>query len=341
MTEILVVDDDKLLLNSMLAGIEKMSPAFSVLPAENGLQALEMLKKHAIRLMVTDLRMPEMDGFALLAKVREIYPDIPVIVTTGHAMADDQKIALEHGALEVLYKPIALKELGETVRRLLHKQTNGGTLTNVSPAMFLQLIDMERKTCTVRIQKRAGRQQGVFFVRKGKLLNARMNELQGKAAALEIFSWDHVALAIENDCPVQEQTITQTLSGLILEASRLKDERDEFNETVPDEVTEPTLKKRVIPADPAHMILAAHLKKQLGQLPELNGYLHGIDHDVHWNSLLSQVLQIGALFKAGALKAVGITTGNSEDYVVFPTDPPTVLKMDPNCPMEKIYPLVQ
>jgi CheY-like chemotaxis protein len=339
MTEILVVDDDKNILKNMLRGIETMSPAFTPLAAENGLHALEMLKKHPIRLIVTDLKMPKMDGFELMAQVMETYPDIPVIATTGHAISDSKKDALRQGALEVFFKPFFMEDLCGTVRRSIEKQAEGGTLCNVSPAMFLQLIDMERKTCTLRIHRQAERQMGVLFALKGKLLDARMNDLQGKAAALEIFSWDHISLSIENDCPLHEPKIDQTLTGLILEASRLRDEREGALPENADAVTVP--ENVAPPIDAANQIHITTLKKRLGELPQLKAHLRSIDHDAHWNGLLDQVRQVGDLLNAGMLKAVGITTGAGQDFVVLPTDPPTVLKIDPECPKEKIYPLAE
>lgn len=337
MTEILVVDDDKILLKCMLHGIGSISPAFSILTAENGRQALELLKKHTVRLIVTDLKMPEMDGFELLARVNQSCPDIPVIVTTGNIIPDSQKESLKQGALEVLFKPFLMEDLRDTVKRSLEKQADGGTLSNISPAMFLQLLDMERKTCTLRIHNGAQGQWGVLFVRDGKLLNARMNQLQGRAAALEIFSWDHISLSIENDCPSQEPKIDQTLNGLILEASRLKDEREALKKTG----SEPAAEKPAPQSDAAHQDQMALLEKRLGELPELNGHLRRIDHDPHWNDLLTHFQQVGGLLNAGILKAVGITTGTAEDYVLFPTDPPTVLKIDPECPKEILYPLAE
>jgi CheY-like chemotaxis protein len=341
MTEILVVDDDKILLKNMLRGIETISPAFSLLAAGNGLQALEMLKKHTIRLIVTDLKMPQMDGFELMAQVKETYPDIHVIVTTGQATPDAKIDALKIGALEVLFKPFSMEELRGTIRRSIEKQADGGTLCNVSPAMFVQLIDMERKTCTLRIHRQAEGQLGVLFAREGKLLDARMNDLQGKAAALEIFSWDHISLSIENDCPLHAPKIDQTLNGLILEASRLKDEREGAPCEGTDAVSAPALEDVAPPPDAEHENQMTALKKRLGELPELKAHLRGIDHDAHWNGLLGQVRQVGDLLNAGQLKAVGITTGGEEDFVVLPTDPPTVLKIEPECPKEKIYLLAE
>jgi CheY-like chemotaxis protein len=341
MTEILVVEDDKLLLNSMLQAIATISPTYCLFSAENGIQALDVLEMHTIRLLVTDLNMPEMDGFELLAQVIKNFPDIPVVVTTGHSIPDEQKAFFEQGALDILFKPFPMKKLLGAVTRRLEKQIDGGMLNNVSPEMFLQLIDMERKTCTVRVHQGEQGQMGVLFFRRGRLLDARMNELRGKAATLEIFSWDHITLSIENNCPVQELKINQTLNGLILEAARLKDERRgsiAFDEA---SLSDSSPQSAPSDTDDADQALSETLNERLELALRIDGVLERIDNDTRWETLLYQMRHIGQMLSAGTLNAVGMTTCNGGDYVVFPTRPSTVFKIDPNCPKEKLYQLVE
>lgn len=340
MTEILVVDDDQTLLKAMLQTIGNISPAYNLFSAGNGIQALEVLEKHAICMLVADLRMPEMDGFELLMQVIKNYPDIPVIITTGHSISEEQEALFEQGAFDVLFKPFPMKKLREAVERGIEKQNDGGILNKVSPEMFLQLINMERKTCTVRIHQNKEDRLGVLFFRRGKLLDARMNDLRGKAATLEIFSWDDCTLSIENDCPVEDLKISQTLTGLLLEATRLKDERIESIST----------DDNALPGDPPESARSDSeredqapsntLKARLELPPQMDGVLERIDNDNRWDSLLDQVHRLGQLLTAGSLKAIGITTQAGDDYVVFPTRPSTALKVDPNCPKERLYTLV-
>jgi two-component system response regulator AtoC len=83
--KVLIVDDDQEMLLSLKEGFEKYNATFSVLMAGDGLVATEKLEKETISLVITDLRMPRMDGFALLSKIMEQYPDIPVIIITGYS----------------------------------------------------------------------------------------------------------------------------------------------------------------------------------------------------------------------------------------------------------------
>ena len=82
MLKILIVDDsevDRLLMDGLL----KQSIGFEVIWAENGRMALERIEEWKVDLVVTDLQMPEMDGLELVQQVRQIYPQLPVILTTG------------------------------------------------------------------------------------------------------------------------------------------------------------------------------------------------------------------------------------------------------------------
>ncbi len=80
MKKILIVDDEKSFLLSLKDGLKKHSGRFQVFSAENGRQAVEILRSMSIDLLVTDLKMPEMNGFELLAWTSRHQPQLPVIV---------------------------------------------------------------------------------------------------------------------------------------------------------------------------------------------------------------------------------------------------------------------
>jgi CheY-like chemotaxis protein len=342
MTDILVVDDDTSFLKSMVLSIKSLPLPLSVLSAGNGLEAIELLKKNSICLMVTDLKMPQMDGFELLAYVMEHYPDISVIVTTGHSIPASQGEALSEAAISVLYKPFGLHELQQTVSLLLDKQTDGGTLVNVSPGTFMQLIHLEQKTCTLRIQEKKSGQMGVLFFREGKLLDARMGDQQGEPASLEIFSWEHISLSIQNDCSLQEQKINRSMNALILDATRLKDEGAYRRKLSPSEKPSHDLNSSAMGQSnnqngSTYQQQLMEMTNRLQNNSELNGFIQNISHDQRWSGVLSQLRQVGSVLHAGELKAFSIITGSVLNYVIIPSTPPSVLTVHAKCPKEKLY----
>lgn len=100
---ILLVDDDNLILD-ILSRIVKRG-GFRPLTARSGSEALEILGKVKVRAVVSDINMPGMDGLQLLAKIKELYPHLPVIIITGRPGAYDRREIIAAGADGYITKP--------------------------------------------------------------------------------------------------------------------------------------------------------------------------------------------------------------------------------------------
>lgn len=106
---VLVVDDDETLRNTIILDFKRKG--FTVLSAQNGADAFEIVKKNKIHLVVSDMRMPGGDGMGLLENIRNFDSVIPqIIFVTGFAdVAEEQ--ALAKGARKILAKPFDRKVL--------------------------------------------------------------------------------------------------------------------------------------------------------------------------------------------------------------------------------------
>jgi len=127
-------------------------------------------------------------------------------------------------------KPFKVEDLARKITTALKKQADGGILRHVSSGTFIQLLEMEQKTCTIRLTDGKSGKHGVLFFREGELLDARVNGLRGTDAAYKIFAWDEVTLSIQNTCSLEEDKIQSDLQAILLEAMRLKDEVDQEEE---------------------------------------------------------------------------------------------------------------
>lgn len=114
---ILIVDDELNIRQGLGAAVEM--EGYEVLLASDGSEAWEILKKEVIDLVITDLRMPGLDGNELLKKVYTSYPTIPVIVLTGHGTIEEAVKAMQNGAVDFLTKPVNLEHLFVLIRKSL------------------------------------------------------------------------------------------------------------------------------------------------------------------------------------------------------------------------------
>lgn len=101
---LLLVDDDPSLLK--LLGMRLTSEGFNVTTAESGQEALRLLMREKIDLVISDLRMDEMDGMALFVEIQKHQPGMPVIILTAHGSIPDAVAATQQGVFSFLTKPV-------------------------------------------------------------------------------------------------------------------------------------------------------------------------------------------------------------------------------------------
>ena len=115
MNRILLIDDDEEIRELITMGLE--SAGFIVIAAENGYDGLDVFHREAPDLIVTDIKMPRMDGIEMIQGIRKIDTDIPIIVSSG--FNDTQQAAINAGANGFLSKPFRSKNLIETIEKFL------------------------------------------------------------------------------------------------------------------------------------------------------------------------------------------------------------------------------
>ena len=292
---VLLVDDDQEMLLALKEGFAKYQDSFSVLLASDGQVAVESLQQNMVSLVVTDLKMPRMDGFELLAHIMEHYPDIPVIIITGYSTPEMEQLAREGGAVGYISKPFLIENLARQILTTLRSESEGGTLHNVSSGMFLQLMEMEQKTCTIRLEDKSTGKKGILFFSEGTLLDGRANDLQGEEAAYEIFSWDQVNLSIQNGCPLEENKIGRDLHLLLLNAARRKDEAAQEN------TAEETLMEKPANLDVEETNHIERLKEKVEHGVGPSCGLQDIYEDQSWDNQVAQLTKAGEFFNLGKL----------------------------------------
>jgi CheY-like chemotaxis protein len=237
MKTVLIVDDDQGFLLSLQEMCKSQAEKFQVVMAGNGKEALDALNGNTIDLVVTDLKMPEMDGFELISQISKQRSIIPVIAMTAFGTPEMEDRLKTLGAFQYIEKPIDFNVLLKKIEDGLAAGSKGH-VTGISLPSFLQLLELDHKTCTITAN--SGNKTGILFFENGELINAYTEPLDGLEAAFEIISWELAEIEIYNFCQNRKKIIEAPLGFILIESARFSDERKEKEaQESPPQPTEP------------------------------------------------------------------------------------------------------
>lgn len=231
--KILVVEDDAFNLRMYARVLQ--SAGFEVQLATNGEEGLKQLRADPADIVVSDLRMPGMDGFGLLRNMRADpkLALVPVVVLTALGQESDRARGFGLGADAYLSKPIKFDTLVQEVEAaLLRAQSTragmmaaptvpalAGRLDVIGPAVVLTLLASTGKTGTIQFTRGASR--GAIRLRGGQPVDATLgNELQGLAAAVSILGWSTGEFELSEGEVNGPDTVGLSVNDLLVEATR-------------------------------------------------------------------------------------------------------------------------
>ena len=140
MANILICDDEKDIVNALK--IYLSDPEYTIFEAYNGQQALDMMEKHDIHLILMDIMMPVMDGITAMAKIREKC-NVPIIMLTAKSEDTDKILGLNVGADDYVTKPFNPLEVSARVRSQLRRYLKLGAGTPQSDTFVIGGIEMK------------------------------------------------------------------------------------------------------------------------------------------------------------------------------------------------------
>jgi signal transduction histidine kinase len=170
---ILIVDDDAALLQALPQALNLRMDDIKVDTSDSALAAVKLIEENDYDAIVSDIKMPGMDGLALLAKIQELRPDTPTLLITGHGEHDLAVRALRGGAYDFIQKPIdrdylvaalqravqtrqlrrkvyeqqlALELHAKSLERMVQKRTSELVEANAAKDKFLSIVSHELKT---------------------------------------------------------------------------------------------------------------------------------------------------------------------------------------------------
>ena len=215
------MDDDNFVRSALSRALNRTG-GFTVIPAEHGRHALELLTTQHVDAILTDLQMPVMDGLTLLAELFEREVRLPVAVMTGQPIHAELRQRLQdYGIAAVFSKPVDVVSLADELQRVLDPRAVG-RITGITLFGLLQLLEVERKSGLVVVK--AAQREGRLYFDEGAFVHAHTRHLDGLEATYEILGWPDPSVEIFYKRRARERTVREPLQHVLMEAARLLDE---------------------------------------------------------------------------------------------------------------------
>jgi len=221
---VLIVDDEETLTWSMAKSLSKDKDKYEVLIANSGKEALNLLKKNKVDLVISDIRMPDINGLDLLVKVKLEHPQTKVIIMTAYGSSDVQKEANRRGSLYYIEKPFEISDIRKMIIDLIGKKKGfQGKVFDVQLTDIIQMNCLGRLTTALIITRNG--EKGIIYFNEGEVIHAEVGEEKGSEAFYKILSWEEGEFISNIGFVPPVQTIHQNWEHLLFEAMRRNDEK--------------------------------------------------------------------------------------------------------------------
>jgi DNA-binding response OmpR family regulator len=246
---ILVVDDNRLV-RELIRDVFTEA-GYGVVSAPGGAEALERLEDGPVDLIITDVAMPDMDGWAFCEAVKEDprFREIPLVFLASHREVPERLRGFRLGAYDYLCKPFSVEELLVRARLILDRtrgaagtangdggpdaarQALAGHTSHFPIADLLQLLSVNGKTGTLVV---SGRESGRVHVREGRIVGAVTATTRGRKALYRMVGWTDADFRFEpkDDTPVADD-LGPSAERLVMDALVALDDLARLREQLP------------------------------------------------------------------------------------------------------------
>jgi DNA-binding response OmpR family regulator len=222
--KVLIVDDEETLTWSMAKSLSKDKDKYEVLIANNGREALQLLKTNKIDLVITDIRMPDINGLDLLVMIKKEFAETKVIIMTAYGSSDVQKEANQRGSLFYIEKPFEISEIRKIIIDLIGKRRGfHGKVVGLQLTDIIQMNCLSRLTTALIVTRDS--EKGVIYFNEGEVVHAECGEQKGTEAFYKILSWQEGEFVSNIGFVPPIQTIYQSWEHLLVEAMRRDDDK--------------------------------------------------------------------------------------------------------------------
>lgn len=238
--KILLVDDNPMILEMLRRDLAELTSP--VVTAPDGADALLKAIDDPPDLIISDYQMPGMNGRQLIEKLkgRANTARIPILLLASKGDINEKLRMLQDAVEDFVEKPFFLKEAVAHMKKVIDKialekltresageSTVRGSLAQMSCLDLLQSLEMGRKSCSLAITSNNDRCQMYFS--EGQINHAVCGNLIGDEAVYKVLTWQTGNFLIDFTGASQEQSITRSTQGLLMEGLRLVDEANKDN----------------------------------------------------------------------------------------------------------------
>ncbi|QNK40553.1 response regulator transcription factor [Caproicibacter fermentans] len=218
MYSLMIVDDEPLMVKYFKNSIERIAPEWQVSGiALDGLQAVELLQRQSFELVVTDIRMPEMDGLELAKFISEIYPQTRVVIISGFDDFDYAQRAIRCGVSDYLLKPISDQSIADTLKKISEQIRSAQSKLFSEDFLFKEerLTDPELRSRFLSsvIHQESPNMKSIYSVMAGK----KMELLQQAYSCVGIIGVDSAALMTEGKSYQETESYQMRLNQTCME----------------------------------------------------------------------------------------------------------------------------
>lgn len=231
---VLLVDDDPKVLRLLEATLRLKD--YSVVKMESAAEALVWLGVNRPDLIISDIMMPDLDGYDFLRRVRALVAaqNTPFIFLSARSEPEDVVRGLRLGADEFLRKPFSIDELLVRVERVLervaspqpedaHRGAFEGELEHMSVPDVLRMLCVQRKNGSLEVELRDGRATAELYLQDGQVVHATLGLIRGELVLFQLLLHDRGRFVFQPDGASEERSISVQTLPLLMEGYRLLD----------------------------------------------------------------------------------------------------------------------
>jgi CheY-like chemotaxis protein len=285
-SKVLVVDDEETLTWSMTKTLAKDKGKYELVIANTGSEALTVLEKDPIDVVVTDIKMPDIDGLELLSIIRQKYPSTKVIIMTAYGSPEIHQEATRRGSLFYVEKPFEISDIRTLILKALEEKRGGF----VGQVVDLQLVDIIQMGClgrfTMSLSVANGTEEGLIYFKNGEIVHAELGDLEGKEALFTMLGWNEGRFNSQMGISPPKETIEDRWEHLLLEGTKRLDD------ATASEARESTVLLQEVERAFEDLDKEATRKELLGSLLRILSSIEGFQKGV-WLDTQGNVLTIG------------------------------------------------